>query len=302
MSITLVENFRAVFYAPFYAAFALNAYAREGLEIELKLASDPTSRARFTVSGEGEVSWSGPLRLMHTLEQDPRAGAVAFCEIVQRDPFYLVGREPLRGAFRPAALAGRRLAVVSEVPTPWLCLRHDLRLAGVAENAVERVKDATMAENADRLRAGAVDVIQVFEPFATHLEREGAGHVWYAAAHRGFTAYTTFNTRRAFLEAEPKTALGMCRAMRRTLQWIATHDGAALGELIAGYFPGLDAGVLAAALDRYRANDVWNTSPVPGRPGFEWLRDAAMAGGMLKTAHRFEDCVDDRFARQAMEG
>jgi hypothetical protein len=26
MALTLIENFRAVFYTPFYAAFALNAY------------------------------------------------------------------------------------------------------------------------------------------------------------------------------------------------------------------------------------------------------------------------------------
>ena len=31
MPITLIENFRAVFYTPFYAAFALGAYAAEGL-------------------------------------------------------------------------------------------------------------------------------------------------------------------------------------------------------------------------------------------------------------------------------
>src|SRR5690606_25918153 len=130
------------------------------------------------------VSWSGPLRLMHTLEQDRAAGVVAFCEVVGRDPFYLVGREPLP-SFTPAALAGKRLASVSEVPTPWLCLRHDLRLAGVPESAVERIADGTMTANADALRAGKVDVIQVFEPFAAQLEREGAGHVWYAASSRG---------------------------------------------------------------------------------------------------------------------
>jgi len=33
MALTLVENFRAVFYTPFYAAFALKAYEAEGLEV-----------------------------------------------------------------------------------------------------------------------------------------------------------------------------------------------------------------------------------------------------------------------------
>ena len=34
MAITLIENFRAVFYTPFYAAFALRAYEAEGIEVQ----------------------------------------------------------------------------------------------------------------------------------------------------------------------------------------------------------------------------------------------------------------------------
>jgi NitT/TauT family transport system substrate-binding protein len=297
--ITLIENFRAVFYAPFYAAVALGAYEEEGLALEVKLSTDAGSRQRFVVTGEGEVSWGGPLRLMHTLEQDPGAQVVAFCEVVKRDPFLLVGREP-NPSFRLEHLAGRRLATVSEVPTPWLCLRHDLRLAGVAEDSIQRIADATMAGNAAALRAGSVDVIQVFEPYAAALAADGAGHVWYAASNRGLTSYTTFNTTRAFLDREPETALRMCRAMYRTQKWIAAHDGHALARAIAPWFPGLEPAVLAAALNGYRARNIWNATPLPEQAGLEWLRDAAIAGGMLKTRFRYEDCVTVRFARQAI--
>jgi len=297
--ITLIENFRAVFYAPFYAAVELGAYEQEGVALVVKLSADAASRDRFVVSGEGEVSWGGPLRLMHTLERDPQAGVVAFCEVVQRDPFLLVGREPNR-SFRLEQLAGARLATVSEVPTPWLCLRHDLRLAGIPEDRIQRITGATMADNAAALRAGRVDVIQVFEPFAAALQAEGAGHVWYASSDRGPTSYTTFNTTRAFLERQPDTALRMCRAMFRTQKWIAAHDGKDLARVIAPYFPGMDDAVLAAALEGYRARNVWNATPLPGQAGFEWLRDAAMAGGMLKTRFRYDDCVNVRFARQAI--
>ena len=35
MPIRLMENFRAVFYAPYYATHALGFYEREGVEVEL---------------------------------------------------------------------------------------------------------------------------------------------------------------------------------------------------------------------------------------------------------------------------
>lgn len=300
MAITLVENFRAVFYSPFYAAFALRAYEAEGLDVRLKTASEATNPHRFVVSREGDVSWSGPLRLMSTLDQDPASDAVAFCEVVGRDPFLLVGRAP-NPSFRLEDLAGLKLATVSEVPTPWICLSHDLRLLGVDESKIDRVGDATMAENAAALRAGRVDVIQVFEPFAAQLEADGAGHVWRAAAQRGSTSYTTFNTTRAFLREQPETALRMCRAMYRTQKWIAGHHGRELAEAVGGYFPGLPAPVLGRALERYRALGVWNRTPLLAREGLEWLAEAALAGGRLRRRFGYEECSDMRFAGQAVK-
>ena len=59
MRIRMAENFRAVFYAPFYAAQALGFYAREDVEIELVTSSAPgggfASRRFFMVKGTGPL-------------------------------------------------------------------------------------------------------------------------------------------------------------------------------------------------------------------------------------------------------
>ena len=36
-----------------------------------------------------------------------------------------------------------------------------------------------MAENAAALRAGELDAIQVFQPYAEELLQSGAGHLWF---------------------------------------------------------------------------------------------------------------------------
>lgn len=297
--ITLIENFRAVFYAPFYAAVALGAYRQEGLEVVIKTSTDPASTVHFLLSGQGEVSWGGPLRLMFTLEKNPVSQAVAFCEVVGRDPFFLVGRVR-NPTFRLEDLTGKRVATVSEVPTPWMCLQHDLRRAGIDPSKIDRTPDGTMAGNAAALRAGQVDVIQVFEPFAAQLEAEAAGHIWYAAASRGPTSYTTLNTTRGFLEENPDVALRMCRALYRTQKWIAARDGRDLAKVVGSYFPDLSGAVLASSFDGYRARGVWNRTPLLQPEGFEWLRDAALAGGLLRTRFSYDECVDMRFAERAV--
>lgn len=297
MAITLIENFRAVFYSPFYAAIALGHYAAEGLEVRLKSSEAAEKTLAGVLSGAGEVSWGGPLRVMMALDRDPRCGAVAFCEVVGRDPFYLLGARP-DPEFRFEHLRGRKVATVSEVPTPWICLQHDLRGAGIDPASTARTPPRTMAENAAALRAGEVDVIQVFEPYARQLIDDGAGHVWYAAANRGPTSYTTLNTSRGLIERDPDIVLRMTRAMHRTLRWIATHDGRDLAEAVASYFPDLAAEVLAACCDGYKRLGLWNRGPVPQREGFERLRDAMLAAGAIRTGFAYEECVDPRFAEQ----
>ena len=39
-----------------------------------------------------------------------------------------------------------------------------------------------MPENMAALRSGALDVVQLFQPFAEELIASGEGHLWYAAA------------------------------------------------------------------------------------------------------------------------
>ena len=294
MQITLIENFRAVFYAPFYACAALRAYEAEGVDVRMKM-----SEAAEKTLTTGDVSWGGPLRVMKALDANPAGGYVCFCEVVQRDPFFLLG-QTANGRFRPGDLLGKRVAVVSEVPTPWICLQQDLRQAGADPAAVTLAPARTMAENAAALRAGEVDVIQVFQPYARQLVDSGAGHIWYAAANRGLTSYTTFNTTRAFIEKNPDVVLRMARAMYRTQKWIAAHDARAFAELVAGYLPDVPRATLAACLDDYKTLGLWNTNPVMKPEGLEWLRDAMHAAGYIRSQPAYEQCTDMRYAGQAM--
>jgi len=299
MPVTLIENFRAVFYAPFYAAAALGAYDAEGVEINMETSAAVGTALQTLAAGAGQVSWGGPLRILSALDQDPKGGYAAFCEVVGRDPFYLVGRKP-NPAFNIRELRDRTLAVVTEVPTPWICLRYDLRRAGIDPAAVKLAPGRAMAENAAALRAGDVELIQVFEPYARQLINEGAGHLWYAAASRGPTSYTTFNTTRSFIERNPDAVLRMTRAMYRTLKWIAARDGRNLAEAIAAYFPGVPVAVLAACCNDYKSRGLWNRTPVLQREGLEWLRDAMLAAGAIRRKLTYEDCVEMRFAEQVV--
>ena len=191
MPIRLAENFRAVFYAPFYATQALGFYAREGVEVELLPSPAPAAAQKDLLDGTIDLSWGGPMRVMKARDEDRRSSLVCFCEVVARDPFFLVGRAD-RPTWTLADVSRLRLATVSEVPTPWLCLQHDLRRNGIDPERLDRVTTRTMAANLDALRNGELDVAQMFEPYVSMAVQQGIGKILYAASTRGPTVYTTF--------------------------------------------------------------------------------------------------------------
>jgi NitT/TauT family transport system substrate-binding protein len=297
MAIKLQESLRAIFYAPFYVALARGAFAAEGVGVEFVSSPRPQDAALRLMDRDVDVCWGGPMRVMETYQKVPGCDIVSFAEVVCRDPFVLLGRTP-RPDFGFGDLKSVRLATVSEVPTPWMCLQHDLRLAGIDPSRIDRVADRTMAENAAALSEGRVDVIQVFEPFASQLLADKAAHLWYAAAKRGLTSYTTFYTRRHTLQDQRDELVRMVRAIDRAEKWVARADGRTIATAIADYFRDVPSPILEASCSRYKALAIWNETPVSAREGYDRLRESLVSGGFVSPGTAFETAVDNALAEE----
>ena len=295
MAITLQESLRGLFYAPFYVALARDAYTAEGVEVRFVSSPRPGDAARNVMDGTVDVCWGGPMRVMQAYQQIPGCDLISFAEVVTRDPFLLLGRQP-RPGFTLRDMLGVRVATVSEVPTPWMCLQEDLRRSGIAPSDLTRVADRTMADSVAALRRGEVDVVQVFEPFATQLLADGVGHLWYAQASRGATSYTTFYARRGLLRARQDELHRMVRAIYRTQKWVAAADGSAIATEIARYFDDVPAAILADACARYKSLGIWGGDPRLPRAGYDRLRASLVSGGFVSPGTPYEVAVDNSLA------
>ena len=300
MAVLLSENFRALFYAPFYAAVATGAFEKAGVEVELRPSPDPASAGRALRTREVDVMWGGPLRVMMLRDVEPAADLVCFCDVVGRDPFFVVGARP-RPDFTLPDLLSVKLATVSEVPTPWICLQDDLRRAGLDPARVDRITGATMGENEMALREGKVDAVQVFQPHAEQLVSSGAGYVWYAAADRGLTAYTTLVTRRDVLTERADELMRMVRGIDETLKWFDEAPAFDIAGQLQPYFPDVAVPLFAACIERYRALNLWGRDPVIRREGYDRLHAAMRSAGALSRDIPFEDVVDTSLARRAIQ-
>ena len=297
MKLRIAENFRAVFYAPFYAIRALGLAEREGLAIEWLPSETPGGTIEEVKRGRIDAQWAGPMRVLKDHDSTPADGArlVCFSEVVGRDPFYLIGRKG-QPPLRLKDLAAMRLGIVSEVPTPWYCLRADLEDAGVDTAAMRSagrlVDNLTMPQQLEALAAGKLDVVQLFEPDASRALADGNA-ILYAASSRGATCYTGFITSRESATKRREEFVALTRATQTVLDWVADNGPAELARVTASFFPSVPQNLLRAAYERYHRAGLWSRTTAVSKTGFERLAYSLHDGGFIAHRATYAECVQD---------
>ena len=154
-----------------------------------------------------------------------------------------------------------------------------------------------MAENADALERGEVDVVQVFEPHADRLVSGGAGHVWHRFSTRGEVAFTSFYTTRRYAAERRGVCLALVRAIAATLDRL--HDvppGETADRIGPAFFPDLPAGALARIVSGYRAAGLWPRTPALPAAAFVRLKAALLAGGLTMYDVPYAHAVDEELS------
>jgi len=287
MKLRVAENFRAVFYAPFYAIRALGLPEREGLQVEWLPSETPGGTISEVKRGAIDAQWGGPMRVLQDHDSTGTRSLLSFAEVVWRDPFYLIGRER---RFQLADVAAMRLGIVSEVPTPWYCLRADLEDAGIDIASLRLTKDLTMAQQVDALAAGKLDAVQLFEPYASQALAAGNA-VLYAQSSRGPTAYTAFITSRDCASKKRDALAALERATQAMLDWLAKEGPAELARVTASFFPDVPQELLRAAFERYQRAGLWTRTTTLSEAGFDRLAYSLQKGGFISRRVPYAECV-----------
>jgi NitT/TauT family transport system substrate-binding protein len=293
--LTLCENMRAVPYVPFYLALAGDFWRSEGLDVRHVVSPSTAQTATQLLDGSVDVSWGGPMRVMMHHDADPACPLVCFAQVVARDPFLLVGRGRKPG-FRWRDLAGLRVGPAGDVPTPWMTFQDDLQRAGLDPAAIAGNRIRPMARNLQAFLRGTLDVVQVFEPHAERLVREGRGHVWHRFTERGDIGYTTFYTTRRFTRTRRDACHRLVRGMARAQAALFAATPGAVADAVAPFLPQLPREALVRIIGAYRAAGLWARTPeLPPAPYLR-LKAALVSGGLIKTDPPYERVVDAELA------
>ena len=294
MKITLAENFRAIFYIPFYLLKTLGLAEKAGLEIEWLPPGSPGGAIEAVKDGSIDLTWGGPMRVMKDHDTMPANGHSLLCfgEVVSRDPFFLIGKKSL-GRFELAQLRQLRLALVSEVPTPWLCLQADLRDQGLNVKEIEAslVRGLSMAQQIQALQAGTLDVAQLFEPLVSQLLTDPSYQILYAAHTRGPTVYTSLICSHDGWHKNHVSFTKLVQVLGELQHWMHAQTPAVLGQHVQDFFPEVSPVLLESAIGHYFYNGIWAKEPSMSKTGFDRLSYSLNSGGFIRTQITYDSCM-----------
>ena len=288
--ITLYENLRTIVYTPFYLADRRGFWADEGLDVNIQLSPDPVETAEGLLAGRADISWGGPMRVMLQHDRDPECQLVAFGQVVARDPFILIGREP-NPDFSFRDLCDKRLAIAEEVPTPWMTFQDDLIRAGIDPTHLDIADRAKMSSFPGSLAAGEIDVAQVLEPHASTALAGGKAHIWHRFADRGDIGYTSFYTTRKYLQTNPSICQALLTGVERALNALATDPSDDVAAELATLFPDISLPLLAASIAGYKSSNLWPRQTDPTVTAFVRLKSALLSGGLISTDISFDHVI-----------
>ena len=299
---TVLMPFHTPFYAPLPAGVALGHFADEGLEVHAPAAAAfGKGTIQALLDGDIEISLGGLMRSFDLAERTGRI-IVHFAEVCSRNGFFLLSREP-RPAFRWRDVAGKTVLSFAEAPTPWQCMLTVLRRNGVDPAEVRIERDRPAPEAVAAFRAGHGDFLEQTQPVVEELIADGVAHLAVSMGQAtGPVPFTSYMTTQEFLAREPDVVLRFTRAVDRTQRWLASHGPGDITRAIGPAFPQIDHALLDRAVARYLAQETWAREPLLGRAGYDYLQQILLDGGFIARRHQYEDLVDARCARLAMEG
>ena len=300
--IRLRVAFRNMFYTTIYVAVEGGFLADQGLDVDFDHIPIGRASTDLLKAGEIDITQSGISRSFMDLDAGSDDPPLHVAEINQRDGFFLLSRRPTDN-WRWAELTGATLIPVGFTPVPYTTLQAAMRWHGVDPASVNLLGGLSAEEMLGRFRNGDADYLQVPNPFAVQLMREGAGHLAATLGNEsGYVCYSSFAVTRSYATANPETVQRFVNGYARAQQWVADSPAEAVADRIAGVFPEYERAVLTEGVQRYQDAGVWATNPTITRHGFDRMRDALITGGLVREAHPYENIVLPEFAERAMAG
>ena len=287
--IKLAEVTHSAFYAPLYVAIEEGYMEEEGIEIELLLTPGADKVAAAVLSGDVEIGFAGEESAIYIYAGEEEDYLVTFAGLTKRDGQFIISHDE---NFSWSDLEGKEVLVGRQGGMPALNFINALKNAGVDTSKVNLNYSVEFAALSGSFIGGVGDYVNLFEPNATLLEREGYGHVVASIGElSGEMPYTAFYTKKSYLEENKDLLERFSKAINKGLEYVQTHTARETAEVILPQFTDSSLDELEMFVSRYKESDSWLSSTYIPEEYFKNLEDLMIENDLLDDYVPYDELI-----------
>jgi len=142
--------------------------------------------------------------------------------------------------------------------------------------------------------SGVGDVVNLFEPNALKLEKEGLGYVIGSVGElSGEMPYTAFYARKSYIEKNKKNIEKFNKAINKGIEFVRNHSDKEVAEVILKQFPDISLNDVEIIVKRYRNADSWLDNTSISEEAYKNLENIMIENNLLDDYVQFSDLVID---------
>lgn len=289
----LAEVTHSSFYAPLYVAIENGYFKEEGIDLELILTPGADKVSAAVLSNDVEIGFAGTESAIYVYEQNEKDYLQVFGGLTKRDGQFIVARNTDKD-FELKDLYGKEILVGRQTGMPALNFLNALKNHDIDIKKINANYAVEFAALSGSFIGGVGDYVNLFEPNATNLEKEGYGKVVASVGIlSGEVPYTAFYARKSYIEKNKDIITKFVNALNKGIRYTMDNEATVVATDIIGQFPDTSVNDLALMIERYKDYDCWLDNPFVSEDIFNNLEEFLIDFDLLKEKVPYKDIINN---------
>lgn len=290
-SIKIAEVTHSVFYAPLYVAIEEGYFSEENIDIKLILTPGADKVSAAVLSGDVQIGFAGAESAIYVYEKNEKDYLQIFSGLTKRDGQFILGRKDKKD-FSLKDLYGKEILVGRSSGMPALNFLNALKNEEIDKNKIKINYNIDFASLSGAFIGNTGDYVNLFEPTALKLEKEGYGYVLQSIGLlSGEMPYTTFYARKSYIENNKEIIKSFTKAINKGLKFVKNNDEMKIAKSIYKQFPDLSLNDLSTIVKRYKDADSFLNSSYIEEKLLVNLENLLIDNNLLKDYVPYNDLI-----------
>ncbi|XZF78079.1 ABC transporter substrate-binding protein [Bacillus sp. AL-1R] len=300
--VRVAEVTHSLFYAPQYVAISEGIFKKHGLDVEITTTAGGDKTMTAVLSNGADIGLVGPETTIYVYAQGANDPVKSFAQLTQTDGTFLVARnqtvpfnwDQLRGK----TFLGQRKGGMPQMVGEYVLSQHGID----PHKDLNLIQNIDFANIANAYASGTGEYVQLFEPTASIMEKEGRGKIVASfGLESGKVPYTAFIAKESYLKKNAKTAQKFTDAIYEAQQWVDTHSAEEIAKSVAPFFKDTPLDISIKVIERYKSQNSYSTNPILEEDEWNNLQKIMKNSGVLPKEVPHSVLVDTKFAEKSTE-